>query len=71
MTNNQFLNSIVEMAKEIINNDDNYIKAEIGFTIKGKNRTLKNKCKRKKVIYKSYELDMLSIPLYSFNKWGF
>lgn len=70
MINNQFLNSIVKMATEIIENDDNYIKVKVGFTIKGKNRTLKNKCKRKKVIYKSYQLDTLNIPLYSFS-WGF
>ena len=48
MINNQFLNSIIKMATEIIENDDNYIKVKVGFTIKGKNRTLKNKCKRQK-----------------------
>lgn len=50
------LDIIMNQVNSIINNEDNYETIVIGYTLKGKNRVFKNKSKRKKVIYKAYEL---------------
>ena len=53
---NGILEMIIKQAADIINNEDNYETIVIGYTLKGKSRVFKNKSKRKKEIYKAYEL---------------
>lgn len=62
--------SLEQMVVETVSNPDNYSTVVKAITFKGKNRTFKNKISRKRVLYKSRELDEFKIMINSLSNFG-
>ena len=61
--------SVEELMDEMLGNPDNYTTYVKAITFKGKNRTFKNKVKRKRVLHKSIELDSFKMSINSISRW--
>ena len=61
--------TVEEIIDDTFNNPDNYTTYVKAITFKGKNRTFKNKVKRKRVLHKDIELDTFKITINSMARW--